>query len=336
MALRWAIVGAGDIAEKCVAGAIVTAPNSTLDMAMRRDEVKLGDFAERWNVPKRATRLEEVLANPDIDAVYVATPVHLHREQTVLAAQAGKHVLVEKPMAMSSTDCEEMMRACTDSGVKLGIAFYQRFNARHQKMREWIAAGRIGQIVGARIQFGEYYPDTEGAWRQIPSLGGGGTIMDTGSHCVDTLRALLGAEVRQVTGFVDTLVFSYAVDDTASFLLRFDNGAHAIVTSFWTTPGAEQEGLNIVEVYGTEGRMVAAPINAKNSEGTLRLTRTNESIEYTGDQNTHVAMLEDFVQAVDEDRDPQVAGRDGLLNMRVLEAAVRSSGTGQAVPVDLA
>jgi predicted dehydrogenase len=137
-----------------------------------------------------------------------------------------------------------------------------------------------------------------------------------------------------VTGFVDTVVFSYPVDDTTSFLLRFDDGAHGVVTTYWTTPDMEQTGLNIVEVYGTEGRIVAAPINAKKSEGFLRLTRADESVEFLGRQNTHVAMLQDFVRAVDEDRDPWVSGRDGLVNMRVLEGAVESSRTGHTVSVE--
>ncbi len=291
MTLRWAIIGAGAIAEKCVAGAMIKAPSSSLDMVMRRDLVKVQDFARRWNVSRSTTDLDEVLGNDSIDAVYIATPIYLHKEQTIRAAQAGKHVLVEKPMALTAKDCQEMIDACNKNGVKLGVAFYQRFNARHQKMRDWIATGKIGQVIGARIQFGQYYPENESAWRQIPEMGGGGTIMDTGSHCVDTLRALLGAEVKEVAAFMDTLVFRYPVDDTTSFILRFDNGAHGVVTTFWSTPDVEHFSLNIVDVYGTQGRVVASPINAKNSEGFLKIYRADEWNEfYTEQKNVCVKL----------------------------------------------
>ena len=334
MALRWAIIGAGAIAEKCVAGAMINAPNSSLEMAMRRDAEKLRDFARRWGVGRYTTDLDEVLGDDGIDAVYIATPIYVHKEETIKAAEAGKHVLVEKPMAMTSEECQEMIDACAKNKVKLGVAFYQRFNQRHQKMQEWIAAGKIGQVIGARIQFGQYYPEIEGAWRQIPEQGGGGTIMDTGSHCLDTLRALLGAEVEEVVGFMDTLVFSYPVDDTTSFILRFDNGAHGVVTTFWSTPDVEHFSLNIVDVYGTKGRVVASPINAKNSEGFLKIYRADEWNEFYGDQNTHIAMLEDFVKAVEEDREPGVPGREGMINMKILEAVMESAKTGRAVKVE--
>jgi len=236
-------------------------------------------------------------------------------------------------MGLTSAECARMIEACEQNGVKLAVCFYQRFNARHQKMRDMIADGHIGQVVGARIQFGQYYPETEGSWRQIPEMGGGGTIMDTGSHCVDTLRALLNAEVDEVLALVDTLVFSYPVDDTTSMLLRFDNGVQGVVTSYWNTPDVNQTSLNIVEVYGTSGQLVGSPINAKNSDGFLKAYTTGEWTEHYFEKNTHAALLDAFAACIEHDGPSPIPGEDGMRGMQVIEAALESARTGRIVKV---
>ena len=333
MTINWGIIGCGAIADKCTARAMKEAKGSKLVAVMRRDLDKCRAFAEQWGVPRYYGTVDEILKDEEVNAVYVATPIYAHLEQTIAAAEAGKHVLVEKPMAMTSSECQEMMDACEANGVKLMVAFYQRFNARHQKMRQMLAEDQIGQVVAARIQFGQYYPEIEGSWRQIPEQGGGGTIMDTGSHCIDTLRMVLGAEVNAVSALMDTLVFKYPVDDTTSILLKFDNGAHGLVTSYFTTPDVDHYSLNILEVYGTGGRIVTSPINDKNSHGFLKIWTNEEWNEFYFDHNTHVAMIEDFVQAVEEGRETAIPGKEGLIGMQVIEAAVESARTGAVVGV---
>jgi 1,5-anhydro-D-fructose reductase (1,5-anhydro-D-mannitol-forming) len=333
MSINWGIIGCGAIADKCTARALKEARGSMLGAVVRRDLDKCRAFAEKWGVPRYYGAVDEILKDEEVNAVYVATPIYLHCEQTIAAAEAGKHILVEKPMAMTSAECEQMIGACEANRVKLMVCYYQRFNARHQKLQQMIADGLIGKPVAARIQFGQYYPDTEGAWRQIPEMGGGGAIMDTGSHCIDTLRALLGAEVLEVRALADTLVFNYSVEDTASILLKFDNGIHGVVTSYFTSPDVDHFSMNIVDVYGTRGRVVASPINAKNSEGFLKAYTQDEWTEHYFEQNTHVALLEAFVESIEEDRPSPVPGEEGLMGLRVIEAAYESAKTGKAVKV---
>ena len=143
MAIRWGIIGCGDVARKRVAGAIQSDPNSELVAVCRRDEAKLRAFADEFEVSVATTSADEVIASAAVDAVYIATPVNLHCPQAIAAAAAGKHVLVEKPMAMSTVDCDAMIAACAKADVRLGVAFYRPFYPIIHRMQELIQSGEI-------------------------------------------------------------------------------------------------------------------------------------------------------------------------------------------------
>jgi len=177
MIVRWGTIGCGDIVQKRVARAIQMEEHSELYAACRRDSVKLADFCQQFGVPTAHTDARDLVQDPAINAVYVATPVHVHCSQTIAAAQEGKHVLVEKPMAMSIAECDEMIEACRQAGVHLGVAYYRPFYPVIQKMRSRMESGEIGEVLSigavtsAAFQMG---PGGEGYWRAIPELGGGG------------------------------------------------------------------------------------------------------------------------------------------------------------------
>ena len=147
MAIRWGIIGCGDVARKRVAGAIQNDPNSELVAVCRRNEKKLREFADEFRVSTATTSAEELIALPEIDAVYIATPVNLHCPQTIAAAETGKHVLVEKPMAMSTAECDEMIAACSKADVRLGVAYYRPFYPVVYRIQQLIAAGEIGTVL---------------------------------------------------------------------------------------------------------------------------------------------------------------------------------------------
>jgi len=203
MTVRWGIIGAGDIARKQTAPAIRDANGAELLAVHRQSMDAAQAFADEFGAAKAYDDVDALLADPDVDAVYISTPVYLHASQTIAAARAGKHVLVEKPMAMSSAECRQMIDACATHGVELMVCYYQRFNARHQKVRELVSAGDIGRVITATASMTTQNPPRAGAWRHDPALGGGGVVMDMGVHCFDTLRFILG-EVKSVTALVDT------------------------------------------------------------------------------------------------------------------------------------
>ena len=234
MTVNWGIVGMGDIATRVTAPAMAEASNNRLVVVMRRDLDRARELARESGAPRAYGTVGEVLEDDEIDAVYVATPAHAHAGQTIQAAEHGKHVLCEKPMALNAEEGERMVQACDANGVKLMVRYYQRFNRRHRKIKELLNAGEIGRVTAVRLNFSSFNPDEPGAWRQAPELGGGGNLMDCGSHCVDLIRYMVG-EVTQVSAMVDTLAFDYPVDDTATMLLKLDGGAQAVVTTHWST-----------------------------------------------------------------------------------------------------
>ena len=332
MAVNWGIVGMGDIADRVTAPAMIEAPNSRLVAVMRRDLAKAEELARKHGVPNAYGSVEEVLQDDEVHAVYVATPVYVHAGQTIRAAEQGKHVLCEKPMAMNVPEAERMVDACAANGVKLMVAYYQRFNRRHQKIKELIGSGAIGQVTAARVNMSGLSAENPASWRQRPELGGGGNLMDCGSHAVDLLRYLVG-EVTQVSALVDTLVFDYGVDDTATMLLKFDHGAQGVVTSHWSTLIPDPNESSSLVIYGTEGMVLSAPLHEKQSRGTLTLLADSEQTEYRFEGSTHVAMLEAFAASVERGEPVPITGADGLAVSRVIAAAYESSRTGQAIPI---
>ena len=332
MTVNWGIIGMGDIATRVTAPAMARAKNNRLAAVMRRDLGRAKELARESGAPKAYCTVNELLEDDEIDAVYVATPLHAHASQTIMAAEHGKHVLCEKPLAMSVEEGERMVQACEANGVKLMVCYYQRFNRRHQKIKELLDAGEIGRVTAARLNFSSLKPDEPGAWRQTPELGGGGNLMDCGSHCVDLLRYLIG-EVTQVTALVDTLAFSYPVDDTATMLLKLDNGSHAVVSTHWSTLIPDDQESAALAIYGTEGTILSAPLHDKFSRGTLRLMTAKAQTEYRFEESTHVTMLEAFADSVEHNRPVPVTGRDGVIASTIIAAAYQSANQGKAISI---
>ena len=335
MTVYWGIIGAGKIAESQMAPAIATAPGHELAAVSRRALDAAQQFADRHGARRAYDSVEALLEDEQVNAVYVATPPHLHARETVLAAEAGKHVLCEKPMALTTGEAREMIDACRAGGVMLTICHYQRFNARHQRIRRLLEEGAIGQVTAARINFSDRFPPQPGVWHHDPQISGGGPVMDLGIHCIDLLRFLCGP-AESVSALVETLVDSSPVADTATLLLRLANGTQAVVTSHWTTANHEPERANGLEISGTKGSIAAAPISAKDSAGTLRVLTEDGMQDYSvepGGPRPHVALLGAFGDAAAGERPNPIPGEDGLAGLAVVEAAHESARRGQRVEV---
>lgn len=320
MTLKWGIIGCGNVAEFKGGPALYGVDGSELIAVMRRDGAKAQDFAQRHGAKRWYDRVETLLADPEINAVYVATPVHAHCQQTIQAAEAGKHVLCEKPMAMDVAECQRMIDACKASGVKLMIAYYRRTYPVVQRMRALLKQGIIGETMLVRINLTSYHPaGRDDDWRVQPETGGGGVLYDVGSHRLDALNYLLGP-IAQVSAITETLHADYSVEDSAVLILKLANGMHGVANFQWNI-GHDMDDF---EIYGTQGAMLARPLEG----GHLEVYRQGERIE-TYDMPrpkiTHWGLIENFVAAVRSDEPIICTGKDGLETNRVMAAAYRDS-----------
>lgn len=330
MSVRWAIIGCGDIANKRVAPAINREPRSELVAVVRRNEAQSQEFARRHGVPQALTSFAHAITLEDANAFYIATPVYLHAPQTIAAAEAGKHVLVEKPMALSSEECNRMIDACRQNGVKLGVAYYRRFYEIYRLNRELILAGKLGDIQLARVLVSGWFgmpPEEDGYWRVDPKQGGGGPLQDIGSHRLDLLLDLFGF-VSSVTARIGTSVLDIPVEDHAHVVLQFASGVEASLTCSWNIAAGRDEW----EVFGTKGTFSASPLNGRDVM--IEIGGRSERREVPVDENIHYPLIEDFVTAIVDNREPTVTGEQGRDVTRVIEAAYESARRGRTVVLD--
>jgi len=315
--LRFGLIGCGDISEKRVAPALQNAPGSRLVAVARAQADRAAEFAARHKAERSYADWRELVRDRDLDAVYVATPVRLHAEQAVAAAEAGKHVLCEKPMALDPESCERMREAARENGVRLGVAYYRHHYPVIRRLSELIRSGEIGRPVLAHLEAFEPFDAPPGhprAWLLRRSESGGGPMMDFGCHRIEVLLDLLGP-IEEARGFSSRVRFKEReVEDTCVAHLRFREGATAILA----VSHAAYERRDTLEIYGTGGSVHVPVLN----QGRLRLVTgagTREE-DLPPHANLHQPLVEDFVNAVRENRAPAVTGEIGLAVARAVAA----------------
>ena len=305
--LRWGLIGAGDIARKRVAAALRDAPRSEL-VAISRARPELAEsFAAAFGARHWHARWQDLIADRDVDAVYVATPVRVHAEQAIAAAEAGKHVLCEKPMAMTVAECDRIIAACHANRVALAVAYYRRFYPAVARIKELIASGEIGEAVLAQAEAFESFnpqPGDARAWLVDRREAGGGPMMDFGCHRLELMLNFFGP-VRRVASTVSNEVLEREVEDTAVAVLQFESGAIASVA----VTHAASEPRDTLRVFGTRGSVELASLNAGEMQITINGERRRES--HPPAANIHQPLVEDFVDAVLTGRDPAVGGNAG-------------------------
>jgi predicted dehydrogenase len=318
---RWGLIGAGDIARKRVAPALRDAATSEL-VAVARDRSSLAEsFAKEFGVPRWYAHWRELLDDRDVEAVYIATPVHLHAEQAVAAAEAGKHVLCEKPMAMDVADCDRMIAVCRAHGVVLGIAYYRHFYPSVERIKRLLESGDIGKPVVAHINAFERFdppPDHPRAWLLQRARSGGGPMFDFGCHRLEILLDLFGP-VRRLTSQIANVVFDREVEDTAAALLQFESGVCASLT----VTHAASEAQDTLDIFGTAGSIHVAALAAAH----VRISNgAGDRVEsHPPHANVHLPLVEDFVDAARTGREPRVTGDIGR-TVAQLEAEIYRCG----------
>ena len=325
--LRWAIVGFGDIAQKGVAPAIKAHPGSELVAICRRDAAKLAAFAKQFEVRKTYTDYAEMLREGGFDAVYVASPVHLHAPQTIGAIESGFHVLVEKPMALNVGQCDCMIEAAERAGLTLGIAFYHRFFLINARVREIVQSGEVGDLIalhGNASSAFDLSPDDPKIWRLDLAQSGGGPLMDVGSHRLDIFHSLAGPAAR-VAAFSDRRVLTCDVEDTVSLIVRYASGVQASLSCMWSVQSARGD----YEVWCTGGHLVVPAI--RGEELIVERDGEAETIRLSGPGVFDLPLIADFVDAVEKGSPQVLPGSAGLEVQRIIDAAYKSSATAQVV-----
>jgi predicted dehydrogenase len=276
----------------------------------------------------------DALLAADIDAVYVASPVQPHEAQVLACAAAGKHVLCEKPLGRTVAEAESMADGCRRAGVQLGTAFMMRFQTQHQEALKLIQAGKIGKPVHARAQLSCWYAPMAGAFRQDPALGGGGSLIDMGNHCIDLLEMFFGP-VKAVSCFATSAVHAYRSEDSAVVLLQFAQGALGMVDVFFCI--RDECSRNALELFGSEGSIIATGTIGQASQGEMvaRLmpVQAREIKIAPEPYNIYRAEIEAFSEALLTGTPNPLPAELGLRSQKIIAACYESAIKGRAIPV---
>ncbi len=308
--LLWGLIGCGDISTKRIAPALKALEQCELLAVTRANHTLAESFAQEFGAKRWYKNWQDLITDKEIDAVYIATPVYLHEEQTIAAAKAGKHVLCEKPMAMNAEDCERMIETCKKHDVTFGVAYYRHFYPVITRVKEIILSGEIGEPVIVEIQVFEWFDRKPGEpryWLLDKELSGGGPMMDFGCHRIEVLQHLFG-KIKEIQSQLFNVYFKREVEDTAYVSLLFENQTHAIIR----VTHAACEARDTLDIFGTKGSIHIPVLNS----GTLLIkTEKGESTEYhPPHQNVHQPLIDDFTNSVLENRNPVV---DGLVGREV-------------------
>ncbi len=251
--VRWGIIGVGDVTERKSGPGLQRAERSSLVAVMRRDGAKAADFARRHGVPRSYDDADALIGDPEVDAVYVATPPDSHAHYTLRAAAAGKPVYVEKPMARTADEARTMIEACDAASVPLFVAYYRRAMPRFATIVDLVRGGAIGDVRTVTVQNlspREMWEPGHAPWRLQPEVSGGGLFVDLGSHALDFLDLLLGP-VEEVHGIASNLAGAYDAEDHVVGAFRWASGA--VGTGTWGYDADER--TDRVELVGTRGRL---------------------------------------------------------------------------------
>ena len=330
--VRWGILSTARIATEKVIPGIAKADRCEIVAIASREGDVGRRVAQELGIRRAHGSYEALLSDPEVDAVYVPLPNHLHAEWTIAAAQAGKHVLCEKPLAMTAADAERMIEAADTAGVRLMEAFMYRHHPSWVAVRELIAASRIGRLSSIQTWFG-YFNDDAANIRNIHEYGGG-ALFDIGCYAINLSRMLFEGEPTRVAASLRRDPSS-GVDTLVSAILDFEPG----IASFTCSTRTETDQR--VDIYGTEGRIsIGIPFNIPpdrptqvfvTAGGDPPVAPATEVLEFAT-KDPYTAEVEAFATAILDGGPTPVPPADGLANMRVIEAVFAAADRGSAVP----
>jgi predicted dehydrogenase len=328
MEVRWGFLGAGNVTEaKASPIGAFTQDRSRVVAVMRTDIARAEEYAERNGIERAYSTVEELCADPEVNAVFVCTPHHLHKEHALDAIRRGKHVLCEKPLTITVEDGTELVEAAKRAGVVLAVAYYRRFYPVLERLAEIVRSGRLGTITSVQMVCRSYSvpprppagADRPTGWRTRPEQAGGGTLTDIGSHRLDLLFWLLG-DARTVSASVERIETWLDTEDQANVTIRFANRVSGSLDVSWCSRSYRDS----IVLYGTEG--IAAVPDLEGTRLDVQTGTTTETIEVQPrSAATHRPLVTDFVRALNGDGDVRCSGADALRTTQIIELAYRTA-----------
>ena len=342
MAIGWGFSGTGNYPNSRIAPAAALAEDTAIIASYSRDRGRADEFASKHSALAAYTSVEELLADSRVDVAFVASPNNLHAAHVKLAAKAGKHVLVEKPMATTVNDCVEMVKACKAGGVKLGVGFQLRYHPGHVEASRLVREGGLGVVALAQVLLGSGVrgqvkgaPRTglRGWWESPEMVGNSRSMIGTGVHCVDDLEFILGQTVVEVAAITDGQTAETPLENLVSLSLMFSGGAIGTMCCGSRIPDA----INDLTVYGSDGRILLRNAASPSLGGSLEVTSEtgNSEASYEPDPLALAKwQIEGFNQAISRDEDPRASGLDGLRSVQITDAMIESVRTKRTVRVE--
>ena len=342
MAIGWGFIGTGNYPNSRIAPAAALADHTSIVAAYSRDRQRAEEFAKNHGAQAAYTSVEELLADSRVDVVFIASPNHLHAEFTQMAAKAGKHVLVEKPMATTVSDCVDMIRACKANGVRLGLGFQLRFHPGHIEASRLVREGALGEVSlvqgligsGVRGQTRREIRSGLRSWWESPEMVGNAmTFIGSGVHCMDAVENLIGQTVVEVAAITDGQTEDTPLESLVSLSLRFSGGAIGTLCSSSRVPDA----INDVTVYGSDGRIILRDASRPAMGGRLELVSETENADVTYDSDPLALakwQIEGFNRAITNGEESHATGSDGLRSVQITQAMIESAKTRRTVRVE--
>jgi 1,5-anhydro-D-fructose reductase (1,5-anhydro-D-mannitol-forming) len=331
-AIGWGLIGASNIARSYMIRAINAQPNSRAVAIMSSDPIRAASFAQENGIATSYGAVDALLADPNVDAVYISTTNELHKPHALAAAAAGKHVLCEKPLALSVADAREMVAACQAAGVVLGTNHHLRNAVTHRAIRKLIQDGAIGTPLAARVFHAVSLPQALQGWRVHQPGAGGGVILDITVHDADTLRFVLNAEPVEATAFTASQgMASAGLADAVMGVLRFDNG---VLAQFHDASTIRHTDTGL-EVHGTEGSIIARDVMTQEPRGEIVLRRGDgeETIDPGPPEDLYTRSVRFFNAAILGQGEPAATGEDGVRSLATALAVAESAAAGRTVAI---
>lgn len=322
--IRYGIIGFGRFAEKSIAGAIQASPNSSLVAIQKRSREAAEQKARELGVPLAFDSVEALVAHPAVDAVFIVSANSAHCPETLAAARAGKHVLVEKPMAMDVGEAETMIGVAALSGVKLMVGHMLRLSPLVRRIREVVQGGALGEVVYARADFVYDARLSKRGWLLDRRIAGGGPVFDVGVHCLDTLRYVLEDEVVDVQSQLQPLPTAETTESAAQLQLKFSRGTIGSIYCSYISSVRQ----TLIELHGTEATLSATGFTTGSRTLELTIVRGESDrpgkvdVEKIAVPNLYIEEITHFSDCILKNLEPLLTGSNGLANQRVLDLAM--------------
>ena len=329
--VRWGLIGASTIGREWMVPAIGAQPDATVAGVASSSPERARRYADELGIPKAYESVTDLLAESEIEAVYISTTNEWHEPQALAAFAAGKHVLCEKPLALSLDGARRMVAAATAAGVVFGTNHHLRNAATHRKMRELIETGAIGRPMAARVFHAVYLPPHLQGWRIDRPEAGGGVVLDITVHDADTLRFSLGDEIAEVTAMTANQGMGQSgLEDAVMGVMRFRGGVIAQFHDAFTAPHA----YTGFEVHGTEGSLYGRDVMTQRPMGTVSIRREGREEDVSVDhENLYERSVRCFNAAIRGEGEPAATGADGVRSLAVALAVREAAETGRTIRV---